>query len=58
MKDAVTKELTHHLTGLNQYTKSNGNKPAYFCILSAELFNIAASLKLVIKRIYNYVSYS
>lgn len=58
MKDAITKELTHHLIGLNQYNKSNGNKPAYICILSGELFNIAASLKLVIKRSYNYVSYS
>lgn len=35
MKDAITKELIHHHTFLNQYkyTESNGTDPAYLLAL-------------------------
>lgn len=54
MKDAITKELIHHLTCLSQYkyTESNGTDPAYlsFVFFLVESFDIVASLKLSINR--------
>lgn len=54
MKDAISKELIHHLTCLNQYkyAESDGTEPAYLkiCIFLVESFDIVASLNLPINR--------